>query len=249
MEKLNRLFILALTVLAVYSHSKRKDLQDVGTLLPALSNHPIQSESSEEAFWFNYRDRRYYVEPRAEYELWGLVVTHNDIREFSDIYHDEDSVDIKDICVIWGDNARNSDYKAVEFWSEPWTCYTRWEHGEVHDFSMNQLSNNHLLSDYASVRKTIDDMQVGDQIYISGLLVDYSEPAHSSWVRKSSLVRDDEGNGACEVLFAREARILKSGPDFWRNVHYWSKRSLVFWLILTLAHFLYTAYRPMFQNR
>lgn len=243
-----RVTVACCLVLAVVSHFKRKELGDVGALLEEVKNEPQQQKTSEQAFVFDYRGKDYNVDPVAEYELYGLVVTHNDIHAFSDIYHDKDSVDIKDICVIWGENAESDTYKEVQFWSEPWTCWTRWGVGEAIGFSLRDLSNNHLLSNDAYVRDTIYQMQIGDQIYLKGLLVNYSQAGHPNFVRKSSLNRDDEGNGACEVLFVEEAKILKKGPAFWSRVHFWSKRAGLVLILSWFIYFLREAYRPMFAR-
>ena len=250
MKQLFRIVFILLAFLTIYSHFKRKDLSDVSlsSLREELATEPIQTESSEEPFRFSYMEREYYVKPLAEYELWGLVVTHNDIHAFDDIYHDDDSVDIKDLCVIWGSNVSNAAFQNIEFWSEPWTCNVRWQHGEGDGFSIRDFSNNHMLSDSPWVRKTINRMQIGDQIYIRGKLVSYSEPSKFTYARTSSLTRDDEGNGACEVLFAEHARILKTGPSFWRNTHRYAKKLLIVLFLFSVGNFFYQAYKPMFKK-
>lgn len=243
-----RISVSCCLLLSVVSHYKRKDLSSLGSLLEEVQSEPIQTATKQEGFIFEYRGRDYEIEPVADYELYGLVVTHNDIHAFSDIYHDEDSVDFKDICVIWGDNAKNSAYKEVTFWSEPWTCWSRWNHGEAIGFSIRDLSNNHLLSASKSVRQTIENMQVGDQIYLRGYLVNYWESSQAESVRRSSTSREDEGNGACEVLFVEEAKILVSGPTFWRYINYWSKRIALVLMVFWIAFFLKDAYRPMLDK-
>jgi hypothetical protein len=243
-----RICSLSLLLTAIVAGYNLKDLSSVKTLLPDIQNEPVQSSTEEKIFSFDYKGATYLVEPVAEYELWGLVVSHNDIHAFSDIYHDETSVDIKDICVIWGKNATNRAFTEVEFWSEPWTCYTRWKHGQAQGFSQRDLSNNHLLSDSAKVRETIYSMAVGDQIYLKGLLVNYTEPG-GLYPRNSSTTREDTGNGACEVFFVEEAKILKTGPMFWRNLYSISRTGLVLCLLTWFSFFLYDAYQPMRRSR
>lgn len=236
--------ILLLTAgLLIVSHFKKNDLEEVPPLLPDLRTAPIQRPTTRNPFTFTYRGTDYLVEPVAEYELYGLIVSHNDINSFIDIYHTEDSVDIKDICVIWGINARSRDYKNIKFWSEPWTCWARWGPEGPGAFDIQQLSNNHLLSDRLAVRKRIRDMTIGDQIYIKGLLVNYQEKA-GGFVRRTSVTRTDDGNGACEVLFAEEARILKKGPQFWQKANRTAKSLLIMLLIGGVLAFLHSAYKP-----
>ncbi len=50
------------------------------------------------------------MRPVADFELWGLVVSHNNPTAFYDIYHDRNSVDTRDLGVIWGENLRSADF-------------------------------------------------------------------------------------------------------------------------------------------
>ena len=68
---------------------------------------PEQTEIDDGTFDFTYKGQRVEVEPVADYEMWGLVVSHNNIKSIADIYHDSSSVDTKDLCVVWGDSLRN----------------------------------------------------------------------------------------------------------------------------------------------
>ncbi len=239
-------WLLLLTALAL-SHLRKDDLREVGSLLPELQEEPYQEQSTRSVFEFNYRGADYVVEPVAEYELYGLVVSHNNIHSFIDIYHTDDSVDIKDLCVIWGENAENTSFKQVEFWSEPWTCWTRWPGGQNIEFNMQALSNNHILSDNSTIRNRIRQMQIGDQVFLKGMLVNYHDKKQSAFVRKTSTVRNDSGNGACEVLFVEEAHVLKKGPQFWRTINRWSKKLLLLLLAWSIGQFLYSAYKPMWK--
>lgn len=237
------IFSFSLALYAV-SCSKRSSLKDVPPLLPALSQPPIQQVIEADPFDFFYRGTTYRVEPVAEYELWGLVVSHNDINAFSDIYHTEDSVDFRDICVIWGRNAQSTAYKEVTFWSEPWSCWSKWGSGQAIGFELQDLSNNHLLTNSEKVRATVEQMRIGDQIRLSGLLVNYQEVGQN-FTRKTSLNRSDDGNGACEIVFVEEAEILKKGPQFWHRAFYGSKWSMILSGLCWLFLFLNEAYRPM----
>ena len=82
-------------------------------------------------------------------------------------------------------------------------------------FDHNKISNNHLLSDNASIREQIRNAKIGDQIHIKGMLVNYSPRSNPKWRRVSSTIRTDTGNGACEVLFVNEFNILASKNGGW----------------------------------
>jgi hypothetical protein len=190
-----------------------------------LYNEPIQTPSQAEPFEFSYRGEAYKVTPVANYELWGLVVTHNDISGFTDITHDKNSVDIKDLCVIWGQNLNSNDYRDVKYSSGDFTCY--WSYHRYVDFHFDKIANNHLLSDSATVRARIRQAEIGDQIHFKGMLVNYSPVSNPNWVRNTSTTRKDTGNHACEVVFVEDFDILQSADNIGNSLFRLSK-----WLVL-----------------
>lgn len=207
-----------------------------------LFQEPVQTETEKEPFSIEYRGESYYIEPQYEYELWGLVVSHNDISSWSDWYHDSDSFDTKDLCVIWGENLRSEDYREVEYESGSWTCY--FTYGSDIDFSGDQLSNNHLITDDERIRELIQSVHVGDQIHFRGQLVNYSYA--DGFTRKSSTSRTDSGNHACEVVFVEEIEVLEKANTLWHQLFFWSR--YVFLLLLALKIFLFFLYQYQ-QNR
>lgn len=185
-----------------------KQLPEVGEVVEEMVNEPLQTPTRNRPFDFDYRGETYLVEPVADYELWGVVVTHNDITGMTDITHTEDSVDLKDICVVWGDNIRSNDYREVSYSSGDFTCFFSYKRRM--QFYHDQLSNNHLLSDKEQVRDVIREVQIGDQVHLKGMLVNYAWASRPGWQRRSSTTRKDAGKRACEVVFVDEFEILKA---------------------------------------
>lgn len=193
-----------------------------------LLQEPIQTPTDLEPFSLSYAGRTYTVVPVADYEIWGLVVSHNDIEGFMDLVHDETSVDTKDICVIWGANLRNNDFHNIEFWSGDYTCYTRYMNSG--QFEFDSISNNHLITDAQSLRDMIAGVRIGDQVHVVGSLVNYQEAgsSHNFW-RRSSTTRRDSGNNACEVVFVDEFEILQKGTPLWYALYPFA------WFMVVLA--------------
>lgn len=225
---LNSMFIGSLIFL-IFCFLQLKTLPETGAILPVLSQDPIQEKIEHpKSFTHEYKETKYTIDPLYDYELWGLVVSHNDISEFSDIYHDEDSFDTKDLCVIWGENLKNNDYQNIDFKSGSWTCYVHYPAGV--SFSSSHLSNNHLITDSENIREKISDISRGDQIHMKGKLVNYGV-SKNSWKRNTSTTRTDTGNTACEVIFVEEIKILKKrSPDwnFWLSISKYVLILLVF---------------------
>ena len=206
------LLLVALAVTAI-SWFFKGDLVGPERIQPDLLQPPQQESTDREPFSFEYKGKECRVEPVATYELWGLVVSHNNIHSFADIYHDSTSVDTKDLCVIWGGNLETPDYRQVDFKSGPWTCYFKYPRGV--QFHHNGLGNNHLITDDPMIRRTLDRVRVGDQIHLEGLLVDYQMDDWQGFWRRTSTRRDDND---CEVFFLEEAEVLRRGTPGWYTI-------------------------------
>jgi hypothetical protein len=223
-KRLNAAFLVTAVLAAVSWHEKGR-LPDFTAIRPELLQDPIQGETSRPPFAFRFRNRDYNVKPLATYELWGLVVSHNDINAFSDIYHDRNSVDIKDLGVIWNKNLRTNDFHRVKFWNGPWTVNWRFPFGTV--FHSENISNNHIVTPDETFRDRVKRVRVGDQIHLQGLLVSYQAADQPGFWRRSSLRRDDSGDGACEVVYLDDLEVLQQGTPGWYGALYWATAGLI----------------------
>lgn len=241
-KSLNILIIGLLIILGISFFAKRT-LPDASQILPALKNEPIQSKVTKNPLTLDYKNQSYQVTPVYDYELWGLVVSHNNINAFWDYYHNSDSVDLKDICVIWGDNIKTNDFQKVEYKSGSWTCYFRYKAGV--SFNHTQLSNNHLLSQSEAVQKAIRDLRVGDQVHLKGNLVNYSPVNNLNWIRESSTTRDDTGNNACEVVLVDQIDVLQRQNELWYTLFGLSWKVLIMAIGIKIMLFLVGLTRPL----
>lgn len=225
------LFLGALILFAIAYLEKGK-LPLPHEINPQLLQAPIQIPLKKNLYHFDYRGFQVDVKPVASYELWGLIVSQNDIDGFIDGY-DPDSVNLKDICVIWGENLETPLYQQVEFWNRTWTCHFQYGPELRGVFQHHMLSNNHLLSDNPKVRQAIRHLRVGDQVHVRGQLVNYKTPKLYGW-RNTSTVRTDTGNGACEVFLVDDIQVLKQGTPGWYQAYDSAKKLLILCLILRI---------------
>lgn len=202
-----------------------RQLPALDTILPELLQEPVQRSVSAPVFNFEYRGVAYDVKPVASYELYGLVVTHNDTTGLGDLTHDENSVDTKDLCVIWGPNLERDDYRHITFESTPTWCHWSWR-SEAIRFDGRAIANNHLVTDDAALRKALDRVHVGDQVRFRGQLVNYRDQRYPDFWRNSSTTRTDAGGGACEVVFFEELEVLRP-----HAVGAWRARRVMPWIV------------------
>lgn len=207
---LRRTFVAALGLLAVAGWQKGR-LVGPPSVLPELLAAPVQGATERAPFAFAYHGRQCRVRPVAAYDIWGLVVSHNDIASVADIYHDASSVDTKDLCLLWGENLRHADYLRASFRSGPFTCYASWSE-PLANLHLDGIGNNHLITDSPAVRRAIAGVRVGDQVHLRGLLVDYQMDDWRDFWRRTSTVRDDRD---CEVLFVEDLAVVRRGTPGW----------------------------------
>lgn len=222
---INSLIIFAFIAI-ILSFFLKKQIPSKEELLPEIEKSPIQNDVSKPDFSFDYRGTPYKVMPKTDYELWGLVVSHNNINSVADSYHNKESVDLKDICVVWGGNVKTGIYTEGKYSSGSWSCEWKFDSYESwRQFSEKEISNNHLISDDPIVQNQIRAVRIGDQVHLTGYLVDYVN-GKTDWRRETSLTRKDTGNHACEVIFVNKLEILKPGNVIWYLMSYWGKIAL-----------------------
>jgi len=74
---------------------------------------------------------------------------------------------------------------------------------------MGSSSNMHMLPADAEVGEILDALRIGELIEMSGFLVGVQENGRWTWV--SSLLRNDAGDGACEIFWVEHVTKLTKG--------------------------------------
>lgn len=118
------------------------------------------------------------------------------------------AVSTVDIGVLWGVPAASEWHRDVRFWQTHrrfvWrTKRADWSQ-EKTALLTRSASNWHLVPATSVIARRIDDIEPGDRIRIEGELVDGSADGRN-WM-KTSLRRDDTGDGACEIILVRSIR-------------------------------------------
>lgn len=188
---------------------------------PALSQEPRQRPTDRAPFTVSLEGITYTVEPQFSYAIEGLVVSEHVTEAWwrPVTFHSRanDHLNVKDVCVIWGENAANGSYRQARFHSGEFTCYVRFPSAPASQaFVPRALSNNHLLAVDPSLRRQLRELRRGDQIALRGYLASYGHNEGPGYWRGTSISRDDTGNGACETLFVTEVTVLRPASPGWR---------------------------------
>jgi hypothetical protein len=236
-------FILIVGI-AVFSYSffQIDDLPPKNEILPELYRAPLQVETDKASFEIERGGIVYEITPLFEYELYGLVVSYHHAEDWLDYYHQrwKDHINLKDVCVVWGENIASEVYQDLKVESGSFTCRVEAKNetearSVFSQFKNNALSNNHLLSDSEEINKKIVQARSGDQIYFRGYLVEYKHGG--GFERGSSITRDDRGNGACETIYLTDFKILKKGNSEWYLAYHLSKYVILIAIIILIFLF------------
>jgi hypothetical protein len=242
MSQLLKIFLVAGILLFIGSYFLKDRYPDSSTMLPQLQNEPAQTPVSMAPFNIRTKGVNYLVTPLYSYDLYGMVVTYHKSNDLSDYSHEEmkDYINIEDICVLWGSNLQGNYYNKVEFTSGNWTCFLETKDMETFQaFNLSAISNNHLLTGDPKLAKAIRGARRGDQIRITGYLVNYKNAMGAS--RNTSITRADTGQGACEVLYVTGFQILKRGSPVWAPLYQLSKYLIIACAALLVVLLLYDA--------
>ena len=101
----------------------------------------------------------------------------------------------------------------MKFSSGEFTCSYSWSGALTPAFNPDKASNNHLIPASRAIARRIGAIHVGDQIRMTGLLVDYTvtKDGQEIFTRRTSLTRHDTGNGACEILYVTDLSVVATG--------------------------------------
>jgi len=216
-----KLFMYSGVFLSLSGFLFRDQLPSLQYIQSQLFKEPVQEKTNRAAFDVNAGSIDYKVKPLFDYELYGLVVSKHDSDSWLDYAHRDsnDKLNVADLCVVWGHNLSNGVYQKLKYSSGQWTCFVSSKNMEEWQmFSMENFSNNHLLTNDPMIAKNIRSVRVGDQIYLKGVLSEYEHHHGGYFKRGTSITRTDTGDGACETIFVDSFRIEKAANRIWRNM-------------------------------
>ena len=217
MRALQRYLAVALLLCGVgagYFSLRAVPLPDPARIDRAITeSEPLQEASDRRPFTTTITGYTYTLTPRATYAIAGLVVSQHRGDALLNLYHQADPANIRDVCVVWGEDITNGSYRKVTFWSGEFTCSYSWSGALTPAFNPEKASNNHLIPADSAVAGRIGAIHVGDQIRMTGLLVDYTvtKDGQEIFTRRTSLTRGDTGNGACEILYVTDLAVVVAG--------------------------------------
>jgi hypothetical protein len=234
-RRLSRILGIAfLVLLCAYSTGRfmRDRYQNVSDIDPALYIDPLQTKAGGQApIQFRRGDFNLTLTPLFRYEISGLIVSVNDYAMLGLRYQDFYELDL---CMIWGNNVRSGVHRSpqVSFEHHGNTCYARWSQGA--GINGTELSNTHVYATDPDILDELDGLRPGDQVRLKGFLAEVAavpvrvSPGNNPGTARlrSSVTREDKGNGACEIMYVESLQVLSRANPFWRML-----AGVSFWLL------------------
>ena len=162
---------------------------------------PKQSKIVQSQVW--ERDD-YFINAIAQFELEAKVLGKERYR-----FDKESDIAPYDLALGWGRMSDQAIVDKIEIWQSG-----RWFYWKTDKYPIprkeieRSASNMHIIPATDKVMDELDDLIVGEIIYLKGYLVSTIAPK-DGWRWKSSLSRTDTGGGACEVVWVEELLRLK----------------------------------------
>ena len=213
MKKILIVVIILLVIILISSMGNQK-LKKENTIYTENKNFfeaPIQKEASGEKEQIIIGGKEITIKKLYSYEVSGRVVQ---TYEYKDYYYGDETYNTiakKDVGIVWGNLVQDDILKNIKFSMNGARflkyTYRRGDWKKKLGAPIKKLcSNNHLISDDETITALIKQIKKNADIKISGYLI------NAYWGNSyltTSISRDDEGNGACEVVYVTDIKWYK----------------------------------------
>jgi hypothetical protein len=195
------LIVLALlAALLIHDWSMRDITYPPGVLVP---ERPLQTEISDGQVM---TVDQYQLRPRARFQIRARVLSRED-------YHWGTEADLSpmDLALGWGVMSDQAVLDRIDIQQRSRWYFTAYDYpAPLPDREIIRNSGNmHMIPGRPWLESELKKIRRGDIVQLNGYLVDVD--SDSGWRWRTSLSRDDSGNGACEILYLESVVIEESG--------------------------------------
>jgi hypothetical protein len=141
------------------------------------------------------------LHPLARFSLTARVLSREDYR-----FDAEAALSPTDLALGWGRMSDTAVLHDIDVSQSGRFYYWRVDAFPIPQREIETHSANmHMVPADRMVARTLERVRSGDVVTIEGYLVEADKPGGWKW--RSSLTRDDTGNGACELVYVRSLHI------------------------------------------
>ena len=196
MKRALYLLLLLAAVFAWRDWSQREIVHPPGILVPETPRQEPPGRAKP------IRLEDYLLTPRASFELRARVLSRED-------YRWDAGADLApvDLALGWGSMSDQAVLDRIEISQGARWYYTRYEHpAPLADRDIiRQSGNMHLVPASPAILARLREIRRGDVVWLRGYLVDADHESGFRW--RTSLSREDTGDGACELFYVERIMI------------------------------------------
>jgi len=200
MKKVLYVSLILLALVAWRDWSQREIVHDPGVLVAELPRQR-DLQGSAPVLLDGYRLTR-----RAEFDVRARVLSRKNYW-----WGAESDLSPLDLALGWGVMSDQAVLDRIEITQGTRWYFTRYElPAPIPDREIiNNSSNMHMVPSNSWVRKKLKEIRQGDVVRLKGYLVDIDHDTGFRW--RTSLKRDDTGNGSCELVYVEDIYIEERG--------------------------------------
>ena len=137
------------------------------------------------------------ITPLAGFALEARVLAREDYR-----FDRNAAISPTDLALGWNRMAREEHYRSLSIWQSGRWYYYRWG-SEGPPLPLDEIiassANMHMIPADAGAAEALSRVRPGQTVRLRGWLVEVR--GADGWTWRSSLSREDSGNGGCEVVY------------------------------------------------
>ncbi|HOY69661.1 MAG TPA: hypothetical protein PL131_01720 [Methylotenera sp.] len=185
------IFIGVVSYGAYHHFSQRAVTHGVGEI---AANTPLQNNASAGAVQLN----GFTITPLMDYSIEARVLSKEDYS-----FGTEAEISPTDLALGWGPMSNEAVLSKIEI-----SQGNRFFYWRVNEFPIPQreievhAANTHIIPANSLVERQLKSVRKGQLVKLKGQLVEVSRA--DGWHWRSSLTREDTGNGACELMYVTE---------------------------------------------
>jgi hypothetical protein len=194
-----KIFFLCFIVYKAYHYFTHRAVHHANGVV-TVANDPEQTETSDSEFIFK---DDYTIKPLKNFTIVARVLS-------TEHYEFDTGAKLApvDLALGWGPMSDTSVINQLNI-SQSGRFY-RYHYDLPAPIPPNDIvshsANMHMIPANSLVEKELKDVRVGQIVHLSGNLVEVDD-VKKHWKWRSSLTRDDSGDGACELIWVKSLSV------------------------------------------
>lgn len=199
------LSLLTVVVLGYYAFSRPHATSHADPV--DWTREPVQATTGRPSFEIETRKGKITLDPRASFDVSAVVRGDTHYR-----FDDGAFLVPVDLVMTWGKLPEEPFKSQVTYGQMTRYYFWRTSSSELDlGYIRSHSANMHMIPADDNVRRALLSVGTGDRVRVQGLLVNANRDDGFYW--KTSLTREDDGPGACELVYVEEIQV---GKDVYR---------------------------------